>query len=53
MWRPGECPFCGKTFDLFDETIRCPNCDSFHHLHCWTFNGEHCARLCDGTTRMD
>jgi hypothetical protein len=51
MWRPGECPFCGKTIDLFDPTIRCPRCDTFHHRWCWTYNADHCARLCDGTTR--
>jgi len=51
IWRPGECPFCGNHIGLFDPTVRCPRCDSFHHRWCWKYSGERCARLCDGTTR--
>jgi hypothetical protein len=51
VWRPGECPFCGNAIDLFEPTVRCPVCDRFHHRWCWAYNADHCAMLCDGTTR--
>lgn len=51
VWRPGLCPFDGQPIELFDATVQCPECDTFHHADCWEFNGRRCARLgCHGAT---